>query len=107
MKVLGVYRLEFAHAIDILAGMLAEYEDVTEQFKESGGDIIVEHTNKAGATNIAKNPLYLAMEGLRKSILDYLRELGMTPTAIKRINDNATGKERASPLSVVMKELIG
>ena len=61
MKDLGVYRPEYKKVIKIFAGMVHQYEIFEKQFEESGYKIEEEYTNKAGATNMRKVPLYTAM----------------------------------------------
>ena len=58
MKSLSVYRKEFSHVIILLARMLYDYEETLNRFEESGGKVVIRHTNKAGAVNGVKNPYY-------------------------------------------------
>lgn len=85
MKGVNTYKEEFNFAIMMLAKMMVDYDETVEKFKESGGEIVVSHTNKIGAENAAKNPYYLAIETLRKDILTYQRELGLTPESYRKI----------------------
>jgi len=105
MRALHVYKKEFEHVIDMLAKALMDYEKMNESFEKSGGQIIIKHTNKAGATNAAKNPFYLAIETLRQDILQYSRELGLTPAALKKINDGEMKSKKASVFSSLLKDL--
>ena len=105
MKALNVYRPEFEHAIDGLARALVDQERTIDLFDKSGGQIMIRHTNKAGATNAVKNPFYLAIEALRQDIIVYLRELGLTPSALKRINESGLKQGRESPLSSALRNL--
>lgn len=107
MKSLNVYKAEFEHAINGLARALADMERTIELFDKSGGQIMIKHTNKAGATNAVKNPFYLAIETLRKDIMDYSRELGLTPASLKRINESAIKQAKPSSLAAALKELGG
>lgn len=94
MQSLNVYKPEFEHAINGLARALADMDRTIDLFDKSGGQIMIKHTNKAGATNAVKNPFYLAIETLRKDIMDYSRELGLTPASLKRINETEMQKKR-------------
>lgn len=85
MKKIGTYKPEYESAMRILAEALRDYDCAKEQFEEGGGVYMVEYTNKAGATNYVKNPLYVVMDDLRKNIITYCRELGLTPTGFKKI----------------------
>lgn len=82
MKNMGTYEPEYRIVIDILAGMLAQYEQFEEEFEDGGGALTEEHTNKAGAVNERKKPVYTAMENLRKDIATYSDKLYLNPKAI-------------------------
>lgn len=102
----GTYKPQFEHTIKILAKAMEDYDKAIKDFEESGGELIVEHTNKSGATNITKNPYYLVIEGLRASIIVYFRELGLTPAGLKKINDKEIqGKVKQSKLESVLSDL--
>jgi len=105
MTALGIYKPEFEHAINGLANALCEQDKVSALFEKSGGQIIIKHTNKAGATNAAKNPFYLALETLRQDILAYSRELGLTPAALKKINESELKGKKVTGISKVLREL--
>lgn len=85
MKKIGTYKAEYEATIKILAEALRDYYCAKDEFESDGGKYMVEHTNKAGATNYVKNPLYVIMDDLRKNVVAYCRELGLTPTGFKKI----------------------
>lgn len=85
MNKIGTYKPEYEAAMRVLAEALRDYDRAKEQFEEEGGEYMVEYTNKAGATNYVKNPLYVVMDDLRKNIITYCRELGLTPAGFKKI----------------------
>lgn len=105
MKGVGTYNVSFMHTINVLAQVLADYEETIEVFERTGGQKVIKHTNKAGATNIIKNPLYQAIEKLRDDIITYSRELGLTPAGLKRINQEGAKPSKVSPLERVLAEL--
>ena len=105
MKAIGTYNASFMYTIIVLSKVLAVYEVTTEQFERTGGHMVIKHTNKSGATNIVKNPLYQAIEKLRDDIITYSRELGLTPAGLKRINKDGAQREKQSPLERVLLEL--
>jgi len=84
MKHLGVYSDDYEDAIDIYVGMLHQYRALENQFEESGYKLTEEYTNKAGATNDRKTPVYSAMEALRKDIAKYSDMLGLNPKAFEK-----------------------
>lgn len=85
MKNLGIYRSEYDKIIEIFGGMVFQYMTFEKQFEESGYKIEEEYTNKAGATNMRKVPLYTAMESLRKDIATYSDKLGLNPKTLDAI----------------------
>src|SRR5699024_7766070 len=85
MKALGTYKPEYNNVIDIFVGMLHQYENFQEEFERSGYKIEEEYTNKVGATNMRKTPLFSAMEKLRMDIATYSDKLGLNPKALESI----------------------
>lgn len=59
-----------------------------EKFEESGGEIVVEYTNKNGSTNTVKNPALVVVMECNTQALAYWRDLGLTPAGLKRINES-------------------
>ena len=54
------------------------------------------HTNKAGATNPTKNPFLTARDEVYSQLLSHERELGLTPSALKKMNEAALRSPTAS-----------
>lgn len=54
-----------------------------------------------------KTALYLAMETMRKDIIYYENQLGLTPVSIKKINDVIIKSKNDSPLLKVIQQLEG
>jgi len=102
MKSLGTYKPEYNRMIEIFAGMLHQYYIFEEQFAESGYKITELYTNKAGATNERKTPLYTAMESLRKDIATYSDRLCLNPKALESITIE---QQKNSKLAKVLSEL--
>ena len=71
--------------------------------------MIVEHTNKAGATNIEQNPLLRLILQLNRDALAYWRDLGLTPAGLKKLNENAlkTEKKKGTALEEALARLGG
>ncbi len=88
MKKVGTFKAEFDPAITRYAELREQYEVLLEQWKDGGCKITESYTNKFGATNQRKTCLYLAIETLRKEILDYEKEFGLTPAGLKKIKVN-------------------
>lgn len=58
-----------------------------EKFEESGGETVVEYTNKNGSINTVKNPALVVVMEFDAQALAYWRDLGLTPAGLKRINE--------------------
>lgn len=102
LKSLGTYKKEFDDLIDIYSGLLDQYKRFEEQFVLSGYMIEEEYTNKAGATNMRKVPLYGAMESLRKDLASYSDRLGLNPKSMESITAE---KNETSKLEKVLSKL--
>lgn len=106
MEAVGTYKPEFDKVINNLAQIFEDMDTARDQFEKSGGKFIVKHTNKNGSTNLVKNPYYLVIEGLQNNILQYSRELGLTPAGLKKINaDGMEGKKSISKLDAALMRL--
>lgn len=102
LRDLGVYRKEFDDIVDIYVGLLHQYMTFEDEFEKSGYKIEEEYTNKAGATNMRKVPLYGAMEALRKDLVTYSDRLGLNPKAMEAITAE---KAETSKLEKVLSKL--
>lgn len=98
MKALGVYKPQFGPMINNFAGMQHQYEVFEELFAEKDYQITEAYTNKAGATNERKIPIYTAMEGLRKDIASYSDKLGLNPKALEGIKVDKGGNSKLADM---------
>ena len=105
MKALGTYKKEFDKTIENLAKIYVDMDVAREQFAASGGRLTVRHTNKSGATNWVKNPFFLAIEGLQNNILQYSRELGLTPAGLRKIKGDIPSEEKPKGLAAIVNIL--
>lgn len=104
-KEAGTYRPFFAPAIDTLAGILEKRDAAEELFEKSGGKVLVMHTNKAGATNIEQNPTLRLINDLNRDALAFWRDLGLTPSGLKKINEQAMQTRKRSALAEALADL--
>ena len=103
----GTYRDFFDPVIDTLAGILEKRDQANEMFLESGGKVVVMHTNKAGAKNIEQNPMLRLMNDLNRDALAYWRDLGLTPAGYKKLNaDVVQDKGGADGLEKILARII-
>ena len=103
----GTYRQYFDDVIDTLADILERRDAARALFDESGGNIIVGHTNKAGATNNEQNPILRLLNDLNRDALAYWRELGLTPAGLRRIDEQSMKQRKKSALGEALKGLGG
>lgn len=104
----GTYRKEFETMIGRLAELYVRRETTKEEFRKSGGKAIIMQVNKSGNSYAAKNPLLVEIDYVDKLILDMERELGLTPQAIRKINESALGKKPQAeddPLTLALGQL--
>lgn len=83
----GTYQKYFDNLIDTLAGILENRDKAQEWYEESGAKPIVKHTNKAGASNLVKNPALVVIQDCNQQALAYWRDLGLTPMGLKRLGE--------------------
>lgn len=99
------YQPYFESVIDTLAGIMEQRDIAQEKYELSGGNPVVAHTNKGGATNIVKNPALVLVMELNAQALSYWRELGLTPAGLKKINEDAMRGRKRNALADALKEL--
>lgn len=88
MEDVGTYNSSFNVSISMLSKLLVDYSNARRKWEEDGSKLVIEHTNKEGHTNTVKDPLYQSMEKLRMDILTYLKELGLTPSGLKKLKED-------------------
>jgi phage terminase small subunit len=103
----GTYREWFTDVIDTLAAILERRDEAEVLFDEQGGEVLIEHTNKAGATNFEQNPILRMINDLNRDALAYWRDLGLTPAGLKKIDEAAMKPMKKSALGEALKGLGG
>ena len=101
MRSLGVYKKQFESMIKIY-GQLREQYDVYTQLLEDANFDYIEETQ----TGTKKHPIITTLESLRKDILNYAAQLGLTPQGLLRVQEDAfRGKKKGGGLADVLKGL--
>lgn len=90
---------ECAQILEMRDKALWEFEHVYDN------QVIVTHTNRAGAENLAKNPALTALETLWTQALAHLRDLGLTPKGLKAMGGTLDKKEEASSFEKLFSDL--
>ena len=106
MKQLNIDIKPYTPVIATLCEILNQRDAVYEQYIDEGAQPVMEYTNKAGATNIVKNPLLILWDDLNKSALAYWRDLGLTPSSYKKLAAE-TQPEKKSALTEALSKLDG
>ena len=106
VKAAGTYQKYFGSVIDTLARILERRDDAEALFIASGGNILVKHTNKGGATNIEQNPALRLINDLNRDALAYWRDLGLTPAGYKRLNLEAAQTKSNDGCEKIRSQLI-
>ena len=103
-KEAGTYRKCFEMAIDNLADSMEKRDKAQAEYERTGCKIVIPHTNKNGSTNLEQNPILRMINDLDAKIRDLWRELGLTPSSLKRINESAVkeaGKKKTDLVKVL------
>jgi phage terminase small subunit len=100
MIALGIYKKEFEPIIKIYGELSEQYEILTAEFVKSKYDY-----SEATAQGSKKAPIVTTLETLRKDILAYASQLGLTPQGLLRADDKAFSKKTSSALAAALKEL--
>lgn len=106
LKVLALYKAEFDPTISRLAALYVECDKLDEQYKESGGSPVVMHTGTYGAKNPKKNPILETRDQVYTQLLAHERELGLTPAALKKINESQLRKKEVSGFASALADAL-
>lgn len=104
----GTYQESFEAVIQLLAEYYVRAQQAKEQWREEGGELLIQQINKSGMPYYVRHPLLQEVDNCTKTIIQIQKELGLTPAAIKRINEAALGKKPLpadDPLAVALGEL--
>lgn len=88
-----------------LADILEQRDICFDQYLAAGPEPVIKYTNKAGATNMVKNPKLVMWIDLNTQALSYWRELGLTPSAYKKMTGGAKTEKENSALVEALKSI--
>lgn len=101
MKSLGIYKPEFEPIIKTYGELKDQYDELTRRF--IGSDYKFEEPTAAG---MKKAPIVTTLESLRKDILSYAAQLGLTPQGLLKVQEDAfMAKKKSSGLEKALKGL--
>lgn len=102
-QALGTYKPEFDPIIEKLAQTLILNDKALQEFEMIGGQTVIRHTNKAGATNLAINPALQVSIKLNQQELQLRETLGLTPRRFKKLQGDQVRED--DPLREVLNIL--
>ncbi|UXR83218.1 P27 family phage terminase small subunit [Staphylococcus sp. IVB6214] len=92
-KELISYLDDYQKSDDLLINLYIEtyefYCRLRDELKKS--DLMIEHTNKAGASNIVKNPLSIELTKTVQTLNNLLKSLGLTAAQREKIVQQEVG----------------
>lgn len=97
---LGTYKKEFEPIIKIYGELTEQYEILTAEFVKSKY-----RYSEETQTGSKKSPIVTTLETLRKDILAYASQLGLTPQGLLRTDDKAFSRKTSNALAAALKEL--
>lgn len=95
-KEAGTYKPFFDSVINTLASIMEIRDEAVAQYEISGGNPVVQHTNKGGHANVVKNPALAIITEMNQQALAYWRDLGLTPKGFQAMQKNGLKKHEAS-----------
>lgn len=101
----GTYRPFFDAVIETLASILEKRDEARKVFEATGGNVIVTHTNKAGAKNLEQNPALRLVNDLNRDALAYWRDLGLTPAGLKKLNAEIVKESKTNSLEQLLAKI--
>ena len=107
VETVGTYQPSFDDVIDTLADLLAERDRIYLQYQEEGSQPLVLVTSDRGQENWRDNPLLTTWRSINRDVLQYWRDLGLTPAGLKKINEDSMKEQKESALDKVLAKLEG
>lgn len=91
--------------VEGVSGLLLERAKLFVIFQFLGCKITEKYTNKNGATNLRKTALYMAMENLRKELIDMENTFGLTPKGLRQIKAKGLEEKKTSALDAALERM--
>ena len=98
MMALNTFKPEFLPVIEIYCDLRTQYDILNKEFTENKY-----RYSETTANGSKKSPIVTTLESLRKDILAYANQLGLTTQGLLKLDDNAFKKKRKSALEGMLK----
>ena len=85
LTTLGTYSEAADESIDLYCETYDFYQRMRKELES--GDLLMEYTNKAGATNLVKNPLAIEITKTVQVLSNLLKSMGLTPAQMEKPAD--------------------
>ena len=76
-----------------------------QQYIDDGAQPCITRTSDRGAENLAKNPRLVVWMDLNAQALTYWRDLGLTPSGLKKLDDQALKAKKRSSLAEALRDI--
>ena len=100
----GTWKDCFSQTAETLADILEKRDAAQAVWEADGAEVLVTYTNKGGAENQAIHPALKLVTDLNRDALTYLRDLGLTPAGLRKINEDAMRPRKASALADALRQ---
>lgn len=97
MQSLGTWHEEYTPTVKICADLMTQYEKLNRLYKSKVMETVPMLDKKP--------PVVTTLESLRRDILAYQKELGLTPSALRKMDKAAGAKKKGNKLAEAMKAL--
>jgi len=101
MRRLKTYKKDFEPILQVYGQLYDQYTVLTQQYTASGYKYDADSAASAGSK---KAPIVATLEGLRRDILAYATQLGLTPHGLPRAKTSTVSKAKNSPLAALLRE---
>lgn len=96
LRIAPEYIPAFDITISICAEILEERDNVHDEYVKTGSKPIIDFTSDRGAVNKKPNPLLKQWQELNTAALSYLRDLGITPAGLRKLQGQIPKEEDKS-----------
>ena len=101
----GTWQSCFAPLADQLAETLAQRDEARDRFRNEDGELLVEQASGKGY-RLEKNPMLQLIGDLDRDALAMMRELGLTPRAMRQIKGSVDVEAPVRPAGGTVLELV-
>lgn len=101
----GTLRDAFVPAINALAEILEQRDNVYQDYLASGAEPVIWKLSDRGSEQLVPNPRLKLWTDLNNQALAYWRDLGLTPAGLKKIDEQAMKPKKKSALAEALRDL--